>query len=167
MRAGAPIVLRRFRAEDAPNFLRVHRAAVRALAKAYYPEAIIKAWAPLPISKNTVEKIAANAEGEFRVVAETQGRVVGIGVLGAALAELRACYVSPDLARQGVGRAILKAIENEARAAGVTRLWLDASLNAERFYAACGYVAFSEGLHRLGCGEFMACIRMEKALSGG
>jgi putative acetyltransferase len=40
--------------------------------------------------------------------------IVGIGELRVATSELRACYVSPDATRKGVGSAIIREIERIA-----------------------------------------------------
>jgi GNAT superfamily N-acetyltransferase len=56
-------------------------------------------------------------------------------------AKIRAFFVDPDLARHGVGAAILKRCELEAQARGFTRLELMSTLPGLRFYSAHGYAA--------------------------
>ena len=80
-------------------------------------------------------------------------------------AEIRAVYVHPKAGRQGVGRALLRRLETEAQEQGVTTLHLESSLNAQAFYAAQGYLAQGQGLHRLAGGLEMPCCEMSKVLS--
>lgn len=54
-------------------------------------------------------------------------------------ARIRAMYVDPDFARQGLGRAILARCEAAARAAGFGKAEMMATLAGEPLYRACGY----------------------------
>jgi GNAT superfamily N-acetyltransferase len=56
-------------------------------------------------------------------------------------ARVRAFFVRPEWARQGVGRALLERCEREARAHGFRSVELAATLPGERLYRAFGYVA--------------------------
>jgi len=61
-------------------------------------------------------------------------------------AKIRAFFVDPAYARQGLGRAILERSESEARQAGFTSLTLMATLSGVPFYERLGYVA-GPGIH--------------------
>jgi putative acetyltransferase len=156
------VTIREMRPEEARAFLEVHHSAVRGLATADYPPEVIEAWAPWPITDEHVDFVRSNAEGEYRLVAENGGRIVGIGCLVARKKELRACYVLPSASRNGVGTAILRALEHAARDQGATALDVDASLNAEAFYRSRGYEVCGRGEHVLNSGARMACLRMRK-----
>jgi len=54
-------------------------------------------------------------------------------------ARIRAFFVHPDWARQGIGRSILNASEQASIAAGFSKAELVATLAGEPLYAACGY----------------------------
>ncbi len=54
-------------------------------------------------------------------------------------AKIRAFFVAPHAARQGVGAALLAACEHAARSAGFTRTELMATLPGQPFYAVNGY----------------------------
>ncbi len=151
------------RPEDARTFLEVHHAAVHGIARKDYSSSVIEAWAPLPITEKHVEKFLTNPDCEYRLVAEIDGIVVGIGALVVKTAELRACYVAPNASRKGVGSLLVKEIEHTARERGLATLELDATVTAEAFYAALGYSVREYGEHVLR-GQRMACVKMYKKL---
>ena len=153
------------RDDDAPAFLQVHHAAVRGIAAKHYPPEVVEDWAPMPITDQSIARCLANPDGELRLVAEIDGRIVGIGALVLATSELRACYVAPHAARSGVGSALVQALEAIARDNGLAHLQMDSSVTAEPFYLAHGYTVRGHGEHALGSGRRMACVRMEKALT--
>jgi putative acetyltransferase len=107
---------------------------VRRIAVRDYPPEIIEARAPLPNTQAAVEAVIANPEDEIRFLAERDGRIIGLACLVMANNELRACYVAPEAARTGVGKALLMKIEETARNAGLKYLYADSSLTAEEFY---------------------------------
>ena len=161
---GMSVFVREMRPEDARAFLEVHHAAVRGLAAKDYPPEVVNAWAPLPIHDTQVEWIGANLENEYRLVAEIDGYVAGIGVLVARNNELRACYVAPNATRKGVASALIWELEQEARRRNLTNLDVDSSVTAEPFYAAHGYEIRERGEHILDNGLPMACVKMRKNL---
>ncbi len=76
--------------------------------------------------------------GQWVVVAERGGVLCGVGLLRAD-GGIRLCYVHPEHARRGVGRALIDALEARAREAGLMRLHLDSTITAAPFYEAMGY----------------------------
>lgn len=74
-------------------------------------------------------------------------------------ARIRAMYTHPHFSRRSIGRSILEASENAARASGFTRAMLNATLGGEPLYRACGY---AETRRFLEAGVPM--IQMEKDL---
>jgi GNAT superfamily N-acetyltransferase len=77
-------------------------------------------------------------------------------------AKIRAFFVHPDWARQGIGRLILEVCENAAREAGFTRLEMGATLSGVAFYRAQGYVEIENQSVPLGNGESLPIVRMSK-----
>lgn len=144
-------------------YLGIVNRAIRGLAADRYPPEIIDAWAA-PVTDDSVAALLLDAGGEIRLVAELDGEAVGIGALVLEESELRACYVAPDAARRGCGSALVREIERIARAHGLRRLELVASLNAEPFYAAHGYRVLGRDGHVLRTGHRMAAVRMGKDL---
>jgi N-acetylglutamate synthase-like GNAT family acetyltransferase len=54
-------------------------------------------------------------------------------------AKIRAFFIHPDHARQGIARAILQRCETEARACGFQSIELMSTLPGIKLYRACGY----------------------------
>ena len=128
----------------------------------YTPEAIA-GWI-VPVTDETLRDLVRNPDREIRLVAELEDQVVGIGALILERAELRACYVVPEAARRGCGTALVREMERIAREHGLARLQLAASLNAEPFYAANGYVVTERSEVVLRNGHRMAAVWMAKSL---
>lgn len=77
---------------------------------------------------------------------------------------MRACYVTPEASRKGVGSALVREIERIAQQRGLGFLELDSSVTAEPFYLAQGYAVRERGDHILRSGQAMACVKMVKTL---
>jgi GNAT superfamily N-acetyltransferase len=56
-------------------------------------------------------------------------------------AKIRAFFIHPDWARQGIGTLLLDACESAARAAGFTRFEMGATLTGAKLFQNRGYVA--------------------------
>src|SRR5438270_5167848 len=56
-------------------------------------------------------------------------------------AKIRAFFIHPDWARQGIGTLLLDACESAARAAGFTRFEMGATLTGAKLFQQRGYVA--------------------------
>jgi len=71
-------------------------------------------------------------------VAEVPSQIVGwVAVRGSDY--LDALYVDPKFARRGVGRGLLRLVEDVLCGRGISVIRADASWNAEDFYIRCGY----------------------------
>jgi len=77
---------------------------------------------------------------------------------------VRAMFVLSSHARRGIGRMILEACEDAARAAGFRKLELMATLPGEPFYLACGYVVRERAEIHLSDGIDLGGAVMEKEL---
>jgi putative acetyltransferase len=165
--AAMPLTVRKMRPDEARTFLEVHHAAVRGIAAKDYPSVVIDAWARLPLTDAAIEQARSNPDDEYRLVAELDGKIIGIGVLAIRNSELRACYVAPEASRKGVGSALVREMERVAHEHGLPFLELDSSTTAEPFYAALGYEVRERGEHILASGQAMACVKMRKMLTCG
>ena len=77
-------------------------------------------------------------------------------------AKIRAFFVHPDFARQGIGSRILEACENAAVQAGFLRFEMGATLTGEKLYRVRGYEPVDRIEVPLGNGATLPVIRMVK-----
>lgn len=80
-------------------------------------------------------------------------------------ARIRAFFVHPSRARQGLGRLLLGHCEAAARAAGYGRAELMATLPGEPLYRALGYAVLEPVLHGLPDGSQVPFVRMGRRLA--
>ncbi len=80
-------------------------------------------------------------------------------------AKIRAFFVHPAWARQGVGSLVLDACEGAAIEAGFARFEMGATLTGVPFYRARGYTESDHLTVPLGNGESLAIVRMSKLAS--
>jgi GNAT superfamily N-acetyltransferase len=78
-------------------------------------------------------------------------------------AKIRAFFVDPSAARQGIGRALLERCEAEARARGFTRFELMGTLPGVRLYREYGYVGTETIQYPVGDGVTIDFIPMRKS----
>lgn len=79
-------------------------------------------------------------------------------------AKIRAFFVHPEYARQGIGSLILQACEDAAFSAGFTRLEMGATLSGVAFYKAKGYVGVAHQAVPLSNGETLPIVKMTKEI---
>lgn len=75
---------------------------------------------------------------------------------------LRAFFTHPEWGRKGIGRRLIQACEEAAKAAGFTRLELVATLPGEPLYAAMGYAVTERLDIRMGDGTTLPAAHMKK-----
>lgn len=78
-------------------------------------------------------------------------------------ARIRAFFVHPDHVRRGLGRRLLAACTDAARAAGFTRLELVATLPGEPLYAQAGFEVVERLALHLADGVDVPVVRMQRA----
>jgi len=114
------------------------------------------------VARNTPEILGADLAHWASFVVETAGLgVVGVGALDGS--EIKRVYVGPQTQGLGVGRALLRVLEAEARRSGLAEVRLDASPSSEAFYASLGYEAHAHDGFTIGEATFRF-VTMAKAL---
>ena len=153
--------------EDAEAIVAVHFAAVHKTAADFYPPDVLIAWSP-PVTPERVERMRQTllSAEDWTVVARLGGEVVGFGSLAAGRNEIESLYVHPKAGRQGVGAALLGALEERAAREGPTHLEMDAAMNAAPFYVRHGFIVLGYGTHRFQSGIGMACAYVRKTFGG-
>ena len=81
-------------------------------------------------------------------------------------AKIRAFFVDPEAARQGIGSAVLERCEAEARRQGFRRAEMMATLPGTRLYEARGYVPGARIQYPVGPGVSIEFVPMSKSLTG-
>ena len=156
------LTIRRAGQEDKEAIWRVHGRAIRETCAGHYSREVIEIWA----GRLRPEKYAEAIDRYDFFVAEEDGVVVGFGELGRETGAVQGLYVSPDVKGRGVGRELLRTLEERARAYGLKSLSLTSSLNAVPFYERAGFRAVEELTETIGPGVERASVRMFKESVG-
>ncbi|HEY9721771.1 MAG TPA: GNAT family N-acetyltransferase [Oscillatoriaceae cyanobacterium] len=85
------------------------------------------------------------------------GAIAGVGLLDLKLGKIELLYLAPEALGAGLGRALLKRMEHEAREHQLTALTLQSTTVAREFYERQGY-------QNLGPGEGLPSFSMRKGL---
>jgi len=136
----------------------IHRTIDVSYAGVYPPLAIAHFH-----EHHTADKIAADAEQGYAVVLERDGRIVATGTLVGD--DVRRVYVDPACQGQGLGTAIMRALEDRARGDGIAQIELYSSVVAKPFYDRLGYAVGEEGAGDVGEGQVLRYFRMVKRLA--
>lgn len=164
------ITVRRATPADAPMISPMISASYAQLMAGSYDRLVLNA---------AVEKMGrANptllASEKYYVAMEQHGSIVGGGGWSFEMpgtsavidgeAHLRHFAVHPDWAGKGVGGAIFDVCKEAVIANGVSKLVVDASLNAEAFYISLGFSGPTPIEVSLGNGISFPCVRMSMAM---
>ena len=148
--------------DDAETAVQVLRSSIVELCRADHhgDQPTIDAW----LANKTVERFCLWLDNpdRYTVVAERDGTVCGVGMVGTD-GVLYLCYVRPGHEGHGVGKALVHALEAEARRRGLSALSLDSTTTAEPFYESLGYVRQGESTRGYG---ITACNPYAKELDG-
>lgn len=157
-------------ASDAEGITVAHLHSIRTLGPGFYPPSVVDDWAD-GLTADAYLKAMACGEIFFIAVAKTPGEPAVLGFSSDYRREGTqhgtSVYVRGDVARQGIGTALLKRAEVEAIARGASSVHVEASLAGVEFYKANGFVEVSRGETHLRSGRPIACVFMEKALAKG
>ena len=130
------LVIRTARRDDVAGIMQVRREAILAKAASHHDPVTLNDWADAGDAERMAKRIS---DSDYRaLVAEANGGLIGFAMAAISKHELQALYVKPNQIGK-VGTALLAAIEALAFQA-VPFLVCDASLNAESFYKAHGYI---------------------------
>jgi hypothetical protein len=132
----AILEIRAARRADVDDMMRVRREAILAKAANHYDPVTLNDWADAADAGRMAKRIS---DPDYRaLVAEADGGIIGFAMAVISRHELQALYVKPNPIGN-IGTALLAAIETLAFQA-LPFLVCDASLNAESFYKAHGYI---------------------------
>lgn len=98
---------------------------------------VLQSWLGNKTTDNVASWIASPSN--YTLVALRAGELVGVSLLTQA-GKLSLCYVLPEALHAGIGKAMLQAIEAQARVWGISVLRLHSTVTAHDFYARNGYI---------------------------
>jgi putative acetyltransferase len=151
--------LRPFLADDTPMLAAIFVAAIEELTGEDYSEAQQQAWAS---AADDEEAFGKRLAGELTLIATLENSPVGFAALKGA-DHIDMLYVHPGAAGQGVGSMLCDALEKLAGGRGAKTLTVDASDNAEGFFAKRGYEPKQRNTVTVN-GEWLANTTMQKTL---
>ena len=154
--------LRPFLAADTPVLAAIFVASIQELTGDDYSESQQEAWAS---AADDEEAFGRKLAGELTLIATLQNSPVGFASLRGA-DHIDMLYVHPGAAGQGVGSMLTDALERLAGGRGAKSLTVDASDNAQEFFAKRGYVAKQRNTVTVN-GEWLANTTMQKMLADG
>jgi GNAT superfamily N-acetyltransferase len=156
--------------------IRVMQArSMRALGRQHYSEEVIEGFLRAP---GTLDDMVV-AEGHYFVVRDKDDRIIGSGgwsqrkpnyarglarPLPRDRALVRGVFVDPDVARRGIGTAIMQHVEIDGARAGVATLSLTATLSGVPLYGLMGYLMVRPHAIVLADGARFRVADMEKSL---
>lgn len=129
---------------DLPDAASVHIESCLDIYRPIAPEAVESGL--LEQNLRRIWRGEALTDGDFIVLAERDGAVVGLATVRAVKYDepyIDHFHVRPALKGQGIGRGLMAATFAEMRRRGMTTVWLDVAeenLPAQGFYAAMGGV---------------------------
>jgi len=152
--------LRPYLAEDTPVLAAIFAASIEELTAEDYSEAQQQAWAS---AAEDEENFGKRLAGELTLIATLQNSPVGFAALKGK-DHIDMLYVHPGAVGQGVASMLCEALEKLAAGRGAKSLTVDASDNAEGFFAKRGYVAMQRNTVTVN-GEWLANTTMQKTLA--
>jgi putative acetyltransferase len=154
--------LRPYLAADTPVLAAIFAAAVEELTGEDYSETQQQAWAA---AADDEEQFGKRLGSALTLVATLHNSPVGFAALKGG-DHIDMLYVHPGAAGQGVASMLCEALEKLAGGRGAKSLNVDASDNAQAFFARRGYVAKQRNSIIVN-GEWLANTTMQKTLAEG
>lgn len=129
--------IRSYRSEDAERLEEIFRQAVRVIGGKFYSPEQVSAWSGPRVTARRLD--AMYTDGRMTFIAEDDtGRAIAFSDLEAT-GHVDMLYCDPAFARQGIATGLLKAVEVNARLAGVRKLFTEASEAARPVFERSGF----------------------------
>ncbi len=146
--------------KDAQVALEIRNAAIRSQCISHYSMDVIKGWTSGELSDEFMDSVEKNL-----YLATYDNQVVGTGMINIETGKIDAIFVHPSHMQKGVGRKIIEFLEGMALSHGLETLTLQSTLNAARFYRACGFVGNEVDTYTTSRGVSLDCIPMIKVIT--
>jgi putative acetyltransferase len=147
---------------DPERLLALQLRAIRSHGDAVYGPSELRAWCEA--AREDAEALLLR---DFQTYVATRGNhLVGYGCFSGEDGLVGALYVEQGQMGQGVGTAVLTAMEAAALEQRMRELYVHASLNAVPFYLRRGFASVANASYTLSSGTVLAMVRMVKPLGG-
>ncbi|MBP6964989.1 MAG: GNAT family N-acetyltransferase [Armatimonadetes bacterium] len=146
--------------DDAESLRAIFASSIQELSKDHYDSVQIESWS----EGFSVEQVRDMIGRGSTYVAESEGQAIGFVEINLVDREVSMVYVSPEYARRGVAKSLMRHAEAAARDAGIAEVHLRSSLNAVPFYERMGYRVVRTGIHCDAHGVTFECTMMERVL---
>ncbi|TCU60701.1 GNAT family acetyltransferase [Bradyrhizobium sp. R2.2-H] len=150
--------LRPFLPDDVPVLAAIFAASIEELTGDDYSEVQQEAWMAAAEDEEFGKRLAA----DLTLIATLEGSPVGFASLRGN-DHIRMLYVHPAVVGQGIATMLVDALEKLAGSRGATSLSVDASDNAQGFFAKRGYTAQQRNSVTIN-DEWLANTTMKKTL---
>ncbi|SEI13680.1 Acetyltransferase, GNAT family [Rhizobium tibeticum] len=152
------VTLRRYAPADCDATVEIFLRAIREVASNDYTPAQIEAWAQVDDRQAWAERRSSRPTW----IAEAADLPIGFADLESD-GHLDMMFVHPGHQGIGAATALLRTIEAEARALGLSRIFTEASLTARPFFQRRGFVVLTcQSVEKRG--QALANFRMRKLL---
>lgn len=150
----ADITIRKATKSDLARIAEVHRASIQEIGSSFYTADIIAVWGRDRGTEGYEAALEKNGETYFIAEESMDKPLLGFSshIYKNGEHHLAALYVRSSAARKGIGRRLLAAVEDIARANRAQYLHTEGSLSGEAFYRASGFAEQSRGKHPMSNG---------------
>lgn len=129
--------IRDFRSDDAAILAEIFHEAVHTIGSKDYTRLQIDAWSPAPVSADRFLARVSDTHSVFVAVDDDDNPIGFIELEGDG--HIDCFYCHPNFAGTGVGNALYGQLEKAAMAAGLPRLYTEASEAARSFFLKAGF----------------------------
>lgn len=134
------MIVRNFQKTDTKTLIELFRETVHRVCCADYSVEQLKAWAPDFIDESAWESRFLKS---YTLVAEENDSVLGFANLEED-GNIDMFYVSAGSQGKGVGKVLLRHLENHAKGLKLDKLTSDVSLTARKFFQHAGFLTEKE-----------------------
>ena len=154
------VALRPYLPADAPRCAAIFRASIVEIASEDYSEAQCEAWAA---RADEAAAFGASLAAMLTLLATKGSEILGFASLKGA-DQIEMIYVAPEHGRQGVGTALLDALEKIARARGAPKLTAEVSDTAKPLFDKQQFASQRRNIRQID-DEWLGNTSMSKSLA--
>lgn len=151
--------IRRFQHSDLSSLQRLISETLDVSYKSLYPPRAVAFFRTFHAEQKILERSQAGSV----LVTEKDGKIIATGSL--VEGEILAVFVLPAYQHGGHGKALMRVLEEEARASGLGQVVLSVSLPSRRFYQSLGYTIIQACSKNVGDGQRLDFWKASKTLT--